>query len=162
MREATDWNSCYQFGHGAPAIGFDLIRTSDGDVRELPIPVVYEVHVIGDRSSLQERPLLKGRLCAKYLRLTDVFQSYPYLVALRAHGDVWAERACLWQLFQNLVGCRIYNRQFGSEAGAHESITTVGTKHGHPRAIGHFNAPDFLHLRGIDYGHIVLASHGNP
>jgi hypothetical protein len=83
MREATDWNSCYQFGHGAPAIGFHLIGTSDGDVSELPITVVHEVEVIGDRSSLQQRPLLKGRLCAKNLDLADVFQSCPYLVTLR-------------------------------------------------------------------------------
>ena len=95
MRQASYCNSCYQFGHGAPAISFHLIRTSDADIGELPILVVHEVHVIGDRSSLQQRLLLKRWLGAEHLCFADIFQGDPHLIILRAHCDIWAKRACL-------------------------------------------------------------------
>src|SRR5271169_5141019 len=86
--QIPDWNSRDQSWTGAALIDLHLVGTTDRDVGEFAAAVVGKVHVICDRSRLEKRKLLEGRLGAEYLNFARVFQRNPDFVIFRAYCNV--------------------------------------------------------------------------
>ena len=94
MRQAPHWDRRHKLRScSASAEDFDLIRAANRDVSELPIPIIGEVHVIGDWASLEQRFLIERRFRAKHFDLAGVLQRDPNFIVFRTNGDVGAKWA---------------------------------------------------------------------
>src|SRR5260370_32701094 len=117
VRKISHWNGSHQFRGTASPEGLDFIRSTDRDVGKLAIPILCEVHVIGDGTGIEQRLPFERRRRAEYLRLAHIFKSDPDFVVFRTDGDVGTERTRLRQALENLLRSRGHNCQPTSKAG---------------------------------------------
>ena len=105
---------------------------------------------------------VERRLGVEHLRLADVLEREPHLLAVRRRRDVRAERAFLLHLRDDLVigdgddvGLRIERR-------ADVAVFAVGREDLHARAVRRGDAGLLRERLRIEHGDIVLAAHGDP
>ncbi len=162
VRKIADRNRGHKFRRCSATEGLYLVRAANGHVSKLAVTIVGKIHVVGDRSGLQQRLLLKRRPGVEHLRFAGIFERDPDFVILRAQRNVGAERAALRQSVDHRVTCRVDHIKLRHEAGADESVMAVRAEDGHARTVGGFNAPRFFHLCGINHGDIIFSAHGDP
>ena len=116
MRQIPDRNGGDQSWTGAAFIDLHLVGATDRDVGEFTVVVICKVHVIRDRSRLEKRKLLEGRLGPEYLHFADVFQRNPDFVIFRAYSDVRTKGTGLRNPLDDLMRSGLDHRKFGSKA----------------------------------------------